>query len=408
MDAPTTPHHPERLIVVDALRGVAALMVLLSHLPEVSGLLLVLRPLQALGHTGVSLFLVLSGFSIHYRYAQRKAAATFDAEVFWRRRAWRLYPTYGAAVVATVMIVAAAGPWPAGISWPFSAEDEPWVILVLAQVTLVGANIVAVPFVGIAWSLALEVQLYAAYAVVIKHLRRIGVWRVVGFAFALAMAWRLAAQYVTPSVPVGQFLQDGSSTTKSQVLFAQLPARWFEWMLGVAVAELRWSRVGRSKSKAGASIAIVALVASGVVYRSPLGELRLNGNSYFASDIVLDPLFGVGYAALLVAAVGMSSASVVRLAVAIRPLAIVGMFSYSLYLFHPALLQLGTRIVPAQAPNIVREAVLTIVALAGAFLLFWLVERHFLSSRPPARSVAVAGSAEAGPPVIVPEPDPDR
>src|SRR4051812_27992424 len=53
----------DRLIVVDALRGVAALMVLIGHLPLATGVLSPLREVQATGHTGVGLFLVLSGFS---------------------------------------------------------------------------------------------------------------------------------------------------------------------------------------------------------------------------------------------------------------------------------------------------------------------------------------------------------
>lgn len=279
-------------------------------------------------------------------------------------------------------------------------------MLILAQVTLVTANFIAVPFMGVAWSLALEAQLYAVYTGVITRLRRIGIWKVLAFSLGLAIAWRITAQVVTPSVPVGQFLADGSASSESRVLYAQLPSRWFEWMLGVAVAEMYWGNLRKPTIPRVLLAAGSVLVSAAILLRMPQGRMALNSHTFFVSDVLLDPLFGVGFAALLVGAITMAPITAQRLAPVIRPLAAVGLFSYSLYLLHPALVGLAERIIPAGIPSAVREVGLAFGAIAGAWLFFQLIERHFLFTRRAPRPVATprtldtnskpAGSAPPG------------
>src|SRR5919201_1813672 len=81
---------PARLRAIDALRATAALAVVLHHSPHVDGPLSFLRPIQELGSAGVGLFLVLSGFSIHYRWASNGGEQRFSQRRFWRRRFIRL------------------------------------------------------------------------------------------------------------------------------------------------------------------------------------------------------------------------------------------------------------------------------------------------------------------------------
>src|SRR5437763_15791260 len=104
---------------VDALRAVAVLLVLLHHLPigplVTSPWLAWLRDLHEAGFVGVSLFLVLSGFSIHLLMA---AGAPFRLRAFLVRRFLRLHPTYYVAMcfAGAVAAVAAAGGHPR--TWP--------------------------------------------------------------------------------------------------------------------------------------------------------------------------------------------------------------------------------------------------------------------------------------------------
>src|SRR6476660_9088344 len=96
-----------RLTSIDALRGFAALGVVLYHavgradlaLPR--GLLqwpgFFVHSLTGFGYVGVFLFFVISGFCIHLQWARARAAgrqSQIEFGAFWKRRLRRLYPPY--------------------------------------------------------------------------------------------------------------------------------------------------------------------------------------------------------------------------------------------------------------------------------------------------------------------------
>lgn len=89
---------------LDALRGVAAVVVVTRHAPAFFGV--GLFPNSALG---VDLFFVMSGFVIAHAYDERIARGMTALE-FFRIRAIRLYPLYilgtliGAAVAAATLV----------------------------------------------------------------------------------------------------------------------------------------------------------------------------------------------------------------------------------------------------------------------------------------------------------------
>src|SRR5579884_2573391 len=95
---PSSPGKPHgRLESVDALRGIAALAVVLCHatgsLPPSGHWLSAVRAVLVEGHQGVPLFFVISGFCIHLTRARALAQKTAGAPgffAFWRRRFYRL------------------------------------------------------------------------------------------------------------------------------------------------------------------------------------------------------------------------------------------------------------------------------------------------------------------------------
>src|SRR5690242_5231021 len=103
-----------RLRSIDALRGFAALAVVMHHSmqhavlatanPVVLGAAAVLR----LGYLGVPLFFVISGFCIHMAAASGRPLRPLD---FWKRRLRRLYPPYLASLLFSMAIVAVAMAW---------------------------------------------------------------------------------------------------------------------------------------------------------------------------------------------------------------------------------------------------------------------------------------------------------
>ena len=92
-----------------------------------------------LSATGVPLFFVISGFCIHLSFARKaasKGTARFEFVSFWRRRLWRLYPTYFVVLCASmglvvVMLLTGSGeeivrsypePRARWIAWDFAAH----------------------------------------------------------------------------------------------------------------------------------------------------------------------------------------------------------------------------------------------------------------------------------------------
>jgi peptidoglycan/LPS O-acetylase OafA/YrhL len=96
-----------RLRSIDLLRGCAALGVAIDHAIIHSPQLPVERwfwPMYVVlhyGHLGVPLFFVISRFCIHLQAARRRredSAAGLNFVGFWKRRVFRLYPPYVAAL----------------------------------------------------------------------------------------------------------------------------------------------------------------------------------------------------------------------------------------------------------------------------------------------------------------------
>src|SRR5258708_29944634 len=102
----------KRLPGVDGLRAIAAMWVVLFHMTAFSGaqfhnipgLDLFLRS----GSTGVSLFLVLSGFCLFLPFAGGRLHR-FKAGEFFRRRCKRLMPAYYVALVLALALAVFTG-----------------------------------------------------------------------------------------------------------------------------------------------------------------------------------------------------------------------------------------------------------------------------------------------------------
>ena len=98
----------DRFVVLDSLRGLAALGVALSHYTylydKYFGLNYDYPDFNILGASGVELFFILSGFVIFYSINK-----TLDAKQFLLKRAIRLYPTYWVCLISTFTIVKVGG-----------------------------------------------------------------------------------------------------------------------------------------------------------------------------------------------------------------------------------------------------------------------------------------------------------
>jgi peptidoglycan/LPS O-acetylase OafA/YrhL len=276
------------LPALDGLRGVAVLLVLLSHAK--------LFGLPGAGQVGVTLFFVLSGFLItSLLIDERSGSGRVDLLAFYRRRALRLIP----ALVAVLAVAAVFEGWKVLAPLAYVAN---WAIIAGIDLGLVSHT----------WSLSVEEHFYALWpiAFIVLPSRRAAV-------IALAATWlgsvivRLGASEL--------HAMWGTDARADALAIGCLLAFWFS--------------VGAPR----VPLALVAVAAAALAGVSTVGERE------FLTTI------GLSIAALgggvLVAWAAVRPSMVLTVA----PLRWVGRVSYGLYLWHPLLyaLPIGPIAIPA-------------------------------------------------------------
>lgn len=274
-----------RLAGIEALRGVAAIAVLLCHAATHVDLAFgtpTLRALMRPGHNGVDLFFVLSGFLllfIHRRDVGRPATVARYA----RRRIIRIYPVYWLALAATIGIALAGGH-----GWPPPGRILPSILLWPST---------TVPLHPLAWTLQYEVMFYLIFALLLLD-------RLLGLT---AMALWLLAIVTAQIAPIG-----GGLATN---IFA------IEFFFGMATAQMLHSRPPPPGLAAGIA-AVGAIVFLGGWASEAAGLLHGYG---VAARLV----YGLSAAAMIGGAAGGEA----RLRWP-RTLIGIGQASYAIYLFH--------------------------------------------------------------------------
>lgn len=383
------PAASSRLVSVDVLRAVAALIILLRHgfwahivqqLQE-RGLYGVLYPFM-LGAPGVSLLLVISGFCIHARAARTDPDRAPQFGLFWKRRLRRLYPPYLAAIAisAAVAVFIIAGKLAAsGQAVTAASVLDRLVPEGLGRLTLaVVAHLLflfplwhkAVWVFGnpVFWTLALEICLYLAYFGVPALRKRLGMDRVVLLALAVSLLWRAASTYgpIDLAGPGRSFqpVPDYPQTAWQLVIvgLTQMPARWFEWMLGALAAEAVYG-VGPRRS----------------IYRSiPLGVLAYAaaaGCQWFRlGNVFADLCWGIAAFVLLNRTIHAERERAFGPRPGIRLLAWIGSWSYSLYLIHVPILVLGHYLLLPLIPGLPGLVLCLGLAFIGCYPFYRLIE----------------------------------
>ena len=167
---PAPPVTAPRIVELDAIRGIAIVLVLIFHYlvavasPQPGTAIAALHGIFDLAWAGVDLFFVLSGFLIGGILIKNRDAENYFA-TFYLRRAARLMPLY----LAVVALYVAVSPWllashtDAGI-WLVNGKAEPlpvWSYLLYVQNGLIAQTQTAGgQWLGPTWSLAVEEQFY--------------------------------------------------------------------------------------------------------------------------------------------------------------------------------------------------------------------------------------------------------
>lgn len=171
--APDAVKPKERFVLIDGLRGIAALGVMFFHLcnSELRGTLQSTFPAPIIwlfgqAAHGVQIFFVISGFVI--AWSLRAVTVTgAGAGNFILRRQIRLDPAYWACIAATLLHAVVMGTARAQFGGSFPSPPHIAENMFYVQHLLSGPDIVVV-----SWTLCLEVQFYLIYILILLLVQR--------------------------------------------------------------------------------------------------------------------------------------------------------------------------------------------------------------------------------------------
>jgi len=247
-----SPPAVQRLDLIDALRGFAALWVFLYHIwnvlnpwktSQVSPVLwdssqtwldCVSYFVVQFGYYGVTIFFVVSGFCIHLPQARRRAASGQDGlklGAFFERRFWRLYPAYVASLfVASLSLGIMRLMEYQSRGWPLPLPDGFYEQAFGVKEILYNAFFL-LPFFesakdlnSVLWTLVFEVQFYLLYPLLLIMMRRIGL-------LPVGLMLLVCEIILAPSPKNSDNFLDHNPW---DYFFL---AKYFEWYLGVIAAE---------------------------------------------------------------------------------------------------------------------------------------------------------------------------
>jgi peptidoglycan/LPS O-acetylase OafA/YrhL len=338
-----------RLQGLDALRGLAALVVVVWHWQHfyridggVSELAAAAQPLSFLlapfyrsGWLAVDLFFVLSGFTFCIVYGAKVGRGEVGPREFAVRRLSRLYPLH-LATLAAVIFLQLEHVWRHGAPFVYANFDLPHLALNLAGASAWGLE-QGYSFNGPFWSVSVELLMYAVFFAAARWLPRSPAIPLL----LVALGWALL------EVPGRQLMARG------------LFGFGMGWLAGFAFEALK-ARTGRAHL---AGLIAAALAATAMAMSSARAWQQLV------------PFFVPAFA-LWILAIGLVDA---RRPNAARHLAPLGAASYGIYLWHFPL-QLAAVLV-AESAGFTREVFLRtetfIGFLAVLIAVSWIGHRGF-------------------------------
>ncbi|MFD9042495.1 acyltransferase family protein [Streptomyces bottropensis] len=400
-----------RLGWLDALRGIAALVVVFDHSSYsfMAEFRQELMPEFNTSRYGIMVFFLVSGYIIPASLERRGCVRTF-----WLGRLFRIYPLW-AAVVIGMMAAAALG---VAEVRDFGGQNVAAVAaahLMLLQELLGTPNLLLV-----LWTLSYEMAFYllvVALFTVRLHQRSAAV----AVTLAALAALSVAAGFVLPASALSDALGTGWLIALASVVmvtaiccasFGAAALRVFGGVLGGVLALALVAFNGTVPVWEGLVILAVMFLGT-VVYRADTGQIRWVHAGCAAAVVVA---FGVGSAyvdgdgghftrrawivSFLLAVVTFGAGLVLRRRRIPRLLAGLGTISYSVYLVHPVLLAVSDGTIGRRRhDDLVLEVAFYIVLLPLCVLTYHCVEapaqrwgRHLARRNAPDRPVSGASS----------------
>jgi len=290
---------------IDGLRGLAVAAVLFFHAKV---------PLFDGGFVGVDVFFVVSGYLITSIIVSDLRAQTFSIARFYERRIRRIFPALFAVIAFTTIVT---------IVIYLPSDLEGYGRSVLASALFVSnfyfwresgyfaAAAGTKPLLH-TWSLAVEEQFYIVYPAFLLLIHRL-----LGDRWLYCLVFVLVLSFLTNIWAVGN---------APVAAFYLGPARAWELLIGALLAMCPGPTTQHRLSSE-----IAALAGAGMLVWS---VVALSEKSTFPGYNALVPCIGTG----LIIHAGTNGTSAINRILSIRPLVLLGLISYSLYLWHWPLL----------------------------------------------------------------------
>jgi len=328
---------------MDAGRGIAALVVVIYHVP------LALRG-EAFdsGDLAVDFFFALSGFVLAHVYNDQLVSGRMGLWKFMTARLVRLYPLYLLSLLTLLVILGVLSALSLPIPWSNTAllGKLPFALVMLPSPTLDPQGYLY-PFNIAAWSILLELIVNLVFAIFCRPLQNPRIrWAIIGVSGSL-----LALQLL---------LQDELGGASWNLFPAGLLRVCFSFFLGMQIHAWHQSR-GASLPRLHPAWSLLALVVLlGCLYAPASTWLKL------AAIFVIFPV--------LLWVLSATELPVGRLSAGLREL---GVMSYAVYMMHGPVLFTWTRLQPnldAAGMPVVWAIVLLLVAVV---LASWAADRLF-------------------------------
>lgn len=325
---------------LDGLRAVAIFAVLLSHFESHH----IPKAIDDMGHYGVTLFFVISGFLITLLLLrERRDTGKVSIRNFYHRRALRILPAYLVFLLGVAFLQ---------MDGFVHLHMSDW-IGALTYTSCFGDPFRSSWALGHTWSLSVEEHFYLIWPFLFAKLSRRSLVRVLSgyLAFAVILRWLIWRGYIH-----GFKLEFASPVQMSSIVMGCILAL-------VIAGDLA------PKAKSVLTKRPNILLAVPIFLTLPFHFLSKNIKTPLS-----DPVHAMVFAILIAWILYRKKEGIVQSCLNWKPLACIGILSYSIYLWQQPLTD--NMHIPESA-KLIRLILLAIVASAS----YWFVEKPFLRHR---------------------------
>ncbi|MEZ6055722.1 MAG: acyltransferase [Planctomycetaceae bacterium] len=356
---------------LDGVRGLAILLVFCYDclkIPNDGRLFsLGIRTISGAGWTGVDLFFVLSGFLITGILLDTRGRERYFSS-FFGRRAVRIFPLYYLSLILAFWVIPAV----VGSVSPQSPlvgelatlrQDQGWFWSYLQNWMMVGRGSWSeISYLNHFWSLAIEEQFYFAWPIVVALLSRRRLTQLSIGQCLLALGLRC-----------GLLWQGFDKVVLHACTFTRMDSLCLGALAAIAIRDAQWSARLRRLALpcfCGLAILLFGLDRWRQILQSGTPWAQTAGHS----------LLGLMYASLIFWAASLRDETWSARALSLAPLALLGQFSYALYVLHRPVHALVKQI-PLRSMSETEMGLIQFALTLGGSLVVAAISWHLIEKR---------------------------